>query len=88
MLNDRKFTVEDLRRCDGETEPMCIAHNGIVYDVSQSRRWKNGLHENLHFPGQDLTFELEQAPHGEEVFNHPNITVIGFLEISNNTPEK
>ena len=44
-----------------------VAYKGKVYDVSQSRLWKNGQHYE-HWAGQDLTKELEDAPHTEKVF--------------------
>ena len=84
----RIFTIGELRRCDGEDLPMCVAHNGIVYDVSASSRWKQGLHENLHFPGQDLTFAIVDAPHGDEVFKHPEIIIVGRLERSKSDLEE
>lgn len=59
---------------------MYIVHKGIVYDVSSSRRWRNGLHEGLHFPAQDLTDEMPEAPHGEEVLLHPGIFRVGSLQ--------
>jgi predicted heme/steroid binding protein len=83
---EKVFTIEELRRCDGETGPMCISFRGIVYDVSQSRRWRSGIHEGLHFPGQDLTGEFGEAPHGEEVFLHPIIKRVGRL-LSDNSSE-
>jgi predicted heme/steroid binding protein len=38
------------------------------------------MHEFLHFPGQDLTSELPDAPHQEEVFSHDCIKITGRLE--------
>jgi predicted heme/steroid binding protein len=37
------------------------------------------LHEGMHFPGQDLTTELSDAPHGEEVFSRPCVRLVGRL---------
>lgn len=45
-----------------------IAFRGIVYDVTLSRLWKNGRHYE-HWAGQDLTEELQNAPHTEWVFD-------------------
>ncbi len=39
----------------------------VIYDVSESRLWKNGKHYE-HWAGQDLTEELADAPHTEKVF--------------------
>jgi predicted heme/steroid binding protein len=38
------------------------------------------MHEQLHFPGQDLTSELPDAPHAEDVFSRPCVKVIGRLQ--------
>jgi len=45
-----------------------VAYKGIVYDVTVSRLWKNGKHYE-HWAGQDLTAELEDAPHAAWVFD-------------------
>lgn len=79
METERTFTESELRRFDGESGPMYIACDGIVYDVTDCYRWRTGLHENLHFPGQDLTHELVNAPHNGEVFLHPCVKRIGRL---------
>ncbi len=44
-----------------------IAYKGIIYDVSESRLWKNGKHYE-HWAGQDLSPELPDAPHTDSVF--------------------
>lgn len=79
METERTFTISELRRFDGESGPMYIACDGIVYDVTDCYRWRTGLHEMLHFPGQDLSHELVNAPHDGEVFLHPCVKVIGRL---------
>jgi predicted heme/steroid binding protein len=54
---------------NGQDKPeIYIAWNGLVYDVSASRLWKNGKHYE-HWAGQDLTAELKDAPHAEWVFD-------------------
>lgn len=53
---------------NGQDKPeVWIAFQGKVYDVTTSRLWKNGKHYE-HWAGQDLTDELQDAPHTEEVF--------------------
>jgi predicted heme/steroid binding protein len=37
------------------------------------------MHEQLHFPGQDLTSELPDAPHKGEVFKHDCVKIVGRL---------
>ena len=77
---ESEITAAELRRNTGERGTrMYIALDGIVYDVTDCPRWRSGLHENLHFPGQDLTGEFADAPHMREVFKHPCVRVVGRL---------
>lgn len=80
MSTEITLSLTELNKCDGENGPMYIAYDGIVYEVSASRRWRSGIHEGQHFPGQDLTAEMSEAPHGAEVFQRPHLRVIGKLE--------
>ena len=50
---------------------MYVAFEGVVYDVTDCPKWRRGIHENQHWPGQDLTAELAAAPHTASVFTHP-----------------
>ncbi len=51
-----------------DMEEIWVAYQGIIYDVSKSRLWREGKHYE-HWAGQDLTEELERdAPHMAEVF--------------------
>jgi predicted heme/steroid binding protein len=79
MVDEQYLSKAQLQRFDGDDLPMYIAYKGIVYDVSQCPHWKKGLHEGLHFPGQDLTAELPDAPHGEEVFTRACVRIAGKL---------
>ena len=76
----KMFTLSEFRRHDGENGRMWIAYKGKVYDVTDCPHWRTGMHENLHFPVQDLTSELPDAPHGEQVFSFPCIQFLGYLE--------
>lgn len=79
MPTERVFTEQELRRYDGEDGPMLVAYRGVVYDLGDCPKWRTGLHEGLHFPGQDLTTELADAPHAEEVFRRPCVRRVGLL---------
>jgi predicted heme/steroid binding protein len=79
LPEERAFTEQQLRRYNGDDGPMYIAYQGIVYDVSECPHWRGGLHEGLHFPGQDLSTELDEAPHTEEVFTRPGVRRVGRL---------
>jgi len=54
-----------------------IAYQGNVYDVTDSRMWREGKHHE-HWAGQDLTDELKDAPHSEKVFD--KFKIIGVLK--------
>jgi predicted heme/steroid binding protein len=75
------FSERELLNYDGEqTRRILIAYQGIVYDVTDCPKWRNGLHEGQHFPGQNLTQELDlEAPHSTEVFEHPCVKKAGVL---------
>src|SRR5574341_111678 len=68
MGEERQFTIEELKEYDGkEGKPAYAAFKGKVYDVSNSKLWKNGIHAGKHFAGVDLTESMLSAPHGEEI---------------------
>lgn len=78
--NLRIISPIELRRNSGDRgTPKWIAYQGIVYDVSDCPRWRRELHERLHFAGQDLTSELGDAPHAENVFTRPCVKTVGRL---------
>ena len=78
----RNISEVELRRNTGERGTrMWIACSGIVYDVTDCPKWHTGLHEFLHFAGQDLTDEFPDAPHKEEVFKHDCVKIIGTLAV-------
>ncbi len=59
---------EELQTFDGkEGRKSYVSNEGRVYDVTDSRLWKNGKHVNKHFAGMDLSEALKSAPHGPEV---------------------
>lgn len=81
MIPEKIITLAELKRNTGERGTrMWIAKDGIVYDVTDCPKWKTGLHEFLHFPGQDLTDEFPEASHKEEVFQHECVKIVGRLE--------
>jgi predicted heme/steroid binding protein/uncharacterized membrane protein len=74
----KELNREELSTCNGkEGKPVYIVHQGKVYDASQSRLWKTGRHMNRHDSGNDLTAEIEAAPHGLEVLERiPQVGVV------------
>ncbi len=73
------YTKEQLALRNGqEKEEIWCAYKGNIYDLTNSRLWKDGLHYE-HWAGQDLTEELNDAPHTEKVFE--KYTIIGELSL-------
>ena len=73
----RQFTRAELKAFNGSDGTLIYAaYRGKVYDVTTSPLWTEGQHFE-HFAGADLTDELPDAPHGEEVFE--NFLVVGEL---------
>jgi len=80
-IPNRLVSILELKRSNGEHgSRKMIAHNGIVFDVTDCPKWSLELHESLHFPGQDLTSEIADAPHTHEVFARPCVKIVGRLE--------
>jgi predicted heme/steroid binding protein len=63
-------------RNGNDREEIWCAYQGLIYDVSASRLWRNGKHYE-HWAGQDLTDELIDAPHNERVFER--FKIVGKL---------
>jgi predicted heme/steroid binding protein len=79
-MTEKIVSLAELRRNTGERgSRKWIAHAGLVYDVTDCPRWQKELHERLHFPGQDLSGELADAPHKDDVFSRPCVKVVGKL---------
>ncbi|MGJ3235385.1 cytochrome b5 domain-containing protein [Marivirga sp.] len=73
----KKYSIQQLSLRNGQDkDEIWIAYKGIIYDVTDSKLWKNGTHYE-HWSGQDLTDELKDAPHTEKVFE--KLKVIGEL---------
>ena len=74
----KEFSPHELQEFDGkEGRPTYIAYKGVVYDISESRLWKLGLHMKRHRAGEDLTTDLHAAPHEEDVLERfPQVGVL------------
>ena len=71
--NYKDMSLKELALFNGkEGAPAYIGFEGKIYDVSNSKKWKNGEHMRKVKAGEDLTQMISQAPHGEEkVFSMP-----------------
>ena len=74
----KEMDDQELKRMNGKDgNPVCIAFQGKVYDVSQSPQWNTGIHMGRHASAQDLTVEIGAAPHGAEVLEKfPQVGVL------------
>lgn len=64
----KEFDAEELAGFNGENgNPIYVAYNGKVYDVSGSKLWRNGQHMKRHRSGSDLTADIQAAPHESDV---------------------
>ena len=72
-----RYSKSQLALRNGQDKPeIWVAIHGKIYDVSKSRLWWNGMHYE-HWAGQDLTEELQNAPHSAQVLEH--FEIIGIL---------
>ncbi|MEY3404683.1 MAG: cytochrome b5 domain-containing protein [Cyclobacteriaceae bacterium] len=77
MSETTSYTRSQLALRNGQDRPeIWVAFDGLIYDVTVSKMWKNGKHYE-HWAGQDLTEELKDAPHSDRVFE--KFKVIGKL---------
>ena len=73
----KEYSLSELGLRNGQDkEEVWIAYKGLIYDVSKSKLWRSGRHYE-HWAGQDLTEEITEAPHNENVFD--KFKVIGKL---------
>ena len=71
------YTRSQLALRNGQDrDAIWCAFQGVIYDLSASRLWRNGKHYE-HWAGQDLTDELADAPHSDGVFKR--FPVVGKL---------
>lgn len=71
------YTAEELAERNGQTRPeIWVAFEGRIYDVTHSKLFKGGKHFR-HASGQDLTKEMDRAPHTDRVFE--GFEVVGAL---------
>lgn len=64
-----------------DREEIWVAFKGIIYEVTHSRHWRNGIHYK-HWAGQDLTPELADAPHGDYVFKPMKKQRYGLIDLA------
>ncbi len=73
-----ELTLEELAQFTGRDDNRAyVAVEGLIYDVTDSARWRGGMH-NSYRAGRDLTEEIMNAsPHGVRVLG--NVPLVGVL---------
>jgi len=75
----KKFNQDELILHHGEdVDKSYVAYDGKVYDLSGSKKWKNGTHMRVHHAGAELTEAMLNAPHGPELLE--DFEVVGQYE--------
>jgi predicted heme/steroid binding protein len=73
----KEFSREELSKYDGkQNKEIYVVYSGKVYDITDSGSWADGEHYD-HEGGLDLTEQMDESPHGEEVFE--GYEVVGTL---------
>jgi predicted heme/steroid binding protein/uncharacterized membrane protein len=85
----KEFDAAELADFNGENgKPIYIAHAGKVYDVSESKLWRNGLHMKRHKAGGDLTADIQAAPHEVDVLErYPQVGVLKKEVVEQQLPQ-
>ena len=73
-----ELTLDQLKQYDGKNgNPAYVAVDGIIYDVTNVKAWKNGEH-NGYSAGNDFTDIIKnKSPHG--VKNLEGLPIVGKL---------
>jgi predicted heme/steroid binding protein len=72
------FTLDELKKYNGQNgNPAYAAVDGVVYDVTNAEKWKNGKHQGVS-AGNDLSKAIASSPHGKSVLN--KLPVMGTLK--------
>ncbi|MDO4778711.1 MAG: cytochrome b5 domain-containing protein [Tissierellia bacterium] len=76
---EKTFTLEELSKFNGKNGAKAyVAVDGVVYDVTDSPKWKEGEHQGAVKAGADLTKEIkEMSPHGVKALE--KLPVVGKL---------
>ncbi|MFL0266720.1 cytochrome b5 domain-containing protein [Candidatus Clostridium radicumherbarum] len=76
---NKEFTLAELSKYDGQNgNPAYVAVDGVIYDVTNAKGWRNGQHVGGVTAGKDLSKEIEQSPHGKDVLQ--GLPVVGKLK--------
>src|SRR5512138_2636377 len=77
-MDVKEIEPDELSSKNGkDSNPVWVACDGKVYDLSGSKLWRGGSHMGSHIAGADLSGEIDAAPHGREMLErYPQIGVL------------
>jgi predicted heme/steroid binding protein len=77
-VENLELTLEELAEYNGKDgNPAYIAVEGVIYDVTNSKKWEDGEH-NGFTAGEDLTDKIKEvSPHGTSVLS--KLPVVGEI---------
>jgi|Deesub1362A_J573_1020465.scaffolds.fasta_scaffold00089_99 predicted heme/steroid binding protein len=61
----KEFSLKEVESQKGDK--VLVVVGGLVYDVTESKLWKNGIHAARHEAWRDLSKDIKRAPHGPNV---------------------
>jgi len=74
-----EYTLEEVAKRNGRGGAGAwFVYQGKIYDVSKSDLWVDGDHQGMHSAGSDISREMLDAPHDEDVLTR--YPVIGVLK--------
>ena len=76
----KEFDAGELKQFNGEDgKPIYVAYKGKVYDLTDSKMWRKGMHMKRHQAGHDLTTDIQAAPHAPDLLErYPQV---GLLKV-------
>ena len=84
----KEFTPDEFAKYDGGNgNPVYVAYDGKVYDVSESKLWRSGVHMKRHHAGHELTTDLQAAPHEKDVLERfPQVGILKKVIVERKIP--
>lgn len=74
-----EYTMEEVAKHTGRGGTAAwFVFGDKIYDVTKSDLWTEGDHQEMHTAGRNLTSEMPDAPHDEDVLTR--FPVIGMLK--------
>lgn len=84
---EKQFSLKELEEFNGKDgKPAYIAIDGIVYDLSSIKKWKNGMHHGM-IAGQELGEEFKKS-HKKNLDIIKKAPIVGKLKVTERESDK